>query len=280
LGGPRAVHHSHEILISSSHIFTMPIYSVVCSGFCIVTMFGLMCGPKRQLYRTFIPPITHPSNSTGLWELSPSFFCKYVAFVPLPAKRRAECRDYRPGNLVARQTEIQWWAPLPRPPAIMIVLKYSLLVCYTDLAEHLGLWVSQPYNPIHFGLIPPSETPWFTRPTTQPPDSTQIMFRPHSKRARACDWPTDSDSTRTAPMSTKKMEHALADLLPTNSNHMWRSSTICPPITVITSIPSSTIPTLPILHLWREALMQHAPSCCSAPSCHSHPSSCTYGFAH
>ena len=81
-------------------------------------------------------------------------------------------------------------AVLPQP------VKYSVFVYYLGLDERLGLWVSQSYNVIHLCLIPPSETHCF-------PDSTQIMLRRHSRRERVCDGPTDSDSTRIVPMSTK-----------------------------------------------------------------------------
>ena len=91
--------------------------------------------------------------------------------------------------------------------------KYSVFMHCLGLGECLGLWVSQSYSPIHLCLIPPSETSCF-------PDSTQKMFRPHSKRGQVCDRLTGSDFTRTAPMSTKLLDRVLAEILPTSSDRI------------------------------------------------------------
>jgi len=99
--------------------------------------------------------------------------------------------------------------PLRRPVTIIQVLSVRVL----GLGEHLGLWVSQSYNAIHLRLIPPSEMPCIQ-------DSTQIMLQPRSRRARVYDGPTDSDSTRTAPMSTKPLDCVVPRLFPTNSNRL------------------------------------------------------------
>ena len=155
---------------------------------------------------------------------------------------------------MARGTKVsKWWAPFRRPPPSS---NYPVLMYYIGSGERLGLWVSRSDLTIRpTCLIPPLETPCFPPSPTQSSDSTRIMFQLHFTRAPVCDKPINSDSTRTAPMSTKALDCVLTILLPTNSNRVRRLPTICYPITVITPIPSSEILPLPTLRRWREVLV-------------------------
>ena len=124
----------------------------------------------------------------------------------------------------------------------------------------LGLWVSPCCKRGHFFLIVSLETPCPLRSLIQSLDSTQTMPQPHSTLVPVCDDSTSSDSTHTAPTLTKSLDCAAKLTVSTYSSRIRRSQATCPPITVITPMPSSTTLPLPILYSWGEALTWHVAS--------------------
>ena len=164
-------------------------------------------------------------------------------------KRRIKHRDYRSDSSVQPQPRRHnwplWYAQLHHPPA----RTHTNSQAQVDISDY-GL-VSV-INVVRFFLIVSLETPYPSHSPTQSLGSTQTMLQPHSTITAVCDDSTSSVSTHTAPTSMKLLDYVPRPTVSTYSNRMRRSQATCPPITVITPMPSSTTLPLPILYSWGE----------------------------